>query len=291
MFAAQRRSIVIEPPRRWPSLRAFELWQHRELLWILALRDVRARYKQTLLGVLWIVVQPLVMVGIFSVLFGLLLGPDRLPTVEGVPYALSTVCALLAWNLFSATVSQASGSLIDNRGLITRIYFPRLLVPAAPAIGALIDFAVSCTVYLGLLLYFVATGAYTPVWSASLLALPVFVALAVTFAFAVSLWLSSLAAIYRDVRHALPFALQLLFFVTPVVFASDVVLPRMPGWAAAIFSLNPMMGVIEGIRWSLFDGATLSTSVVVSAVAVTAISLASGLLAFRRLEQVVADVV
>ncbi len=283
--------MVIAPPGRWPAIQIEELWRYREMLAILGLRDVKVRYKQTLLGVLWIVIQPLAMVGIFTVLFGLLLGPERLPTIPGVPYALSTLCGLLLWNLFAATVTQATSSLVDNRGLITRIYFPRLLVPAAPAIGALIDFGVSCTVFVGLVVFYSLAGDYGFQASRSLLALPCFVLLAVLFALALSFWLSALAAIYRDVRYLLPFALQLLFFVTPVVFAAGVVMPRMPDWAAALFALNPMLGAIEGVRWSLFEGASLAPFGLLGGTLVSLVTLVSGLFVFRRLEQTFADVV
>ena len=294
--AASQRSdglpmVVITAPPRWPTLGLAELWQYRELAVMLAMRDIRARYKQTALGVGWVLFQPLAVIGLFTVLFSLLLGQDRLPTAPGVPYALSTAVAWLPWNLFATTVAQSTSSLVDNRALITKVYFPRLIVPAAPVVGALVDFLIASLIIVLLIGWYGATAGYRFEASAALFALPLFAILALAFALAAALWLAALTAIYRDIRYIVPFATQLLLFATPVVYSSDTIAPRLSGTARLLFELNPMVGVVEGFRWALFGlEAPPMRAFALSALGV-AVLLVGGAYYFRRMERSFADLV
>ncbi len=265
--------------RARPGLRPIDLREiarYRELLWFLALRDVKVRYKQTALGAAWAILQPLLTMAVFSVVFG------RLAAVpsEGVPYPVFAYAGLLPWQLFAYALTQSSGSLITNQRLITKVYFPRLLVPIASLLCALIDFTVALPVLLLLMLH----DRVVP--GAAAAALPFFILLALAAALAVGLWLSALNALYRDVQHAVPFLAQFWLFVTPVAYPASLVPER---WRL-LFGLNPMAGVVEGFRWCLLgtpapDPALLS----VSTLSVAAL-LVGGLYYFRWMEREIADV-
>jgi lipopolysaccharide transport system permease protein len=288
---APGRPVVIDAAQGWRPIDLTEAWRARELLLVLAMRDLRARYKQTLLGITWVFFQPLALIAIFSGIFRLLLGPDRLPAPSGVPYALSTCCAIVPWTLFSSGVGRAATSLVDDRPLVTRVYFPRVLVPAAPLVAQLVDFAVGAAFVACLFAWYHATGAYAFHFRWALLALPFFTLLATLTALAVALWAAALNAIYRDVRYTIPFLLQLLMYATPVVYAADAVRPRLPPWAAALWGLNPMVGVVEGFRWALLPETSAPVLATALAVAVVGTLLVGGSYVFRRLERVFADVV
>jgi lipopolysaccharide transport system permease protein len=282
---APEAPIVIEPRSGWVSLELRELWRYRELAIFLALRDVMVRYKQSLLGIAWVVLQPLLTMVVFTFLFRALLGADRMPAPEGVPYAVSTYCALVPWQLFARALSASSDSLAANQALVTRVYFPRLIHPLAPILAALVDFSVAFAVLALLMIgYGIAPGA-------ALLALPAFVLLAVATALALSLWLSALNALYRDVRHAVPFVAQLWMFLTPVVYDTGSLLGGAPGWLASIYALNPMVGVVDGFRWALLGTPSPPWATLVPSVVVVSILLVGGAFYFRRMERVFADVV
>jgi lipopolysaccharide transport system permease protein len=289
--SAAERPVVIDAADGWRPVDFAEAWRARELLVVLALRDLRARYKQTVLGIGWVFFQPLALVVVFSGIFRLLLGPDRLPAAAGVPYALSTCCAIVPWTLFSAAVGRAATSLVDDRPLVTRVYFPRVLVPEAPLVAALVDFAVGAGFVALVFVWYHATGVYVfqPRWA--LLTLPFFTGFAALTAFAVGIWAAALNAIYRDVRYTMPFLLQLLMYLTPVVYAADAVRPRLPAWAAALWGLNPMVGVVEGFRWALLAETDPPLVATVLGLGVVAALLVGGAFVFRRLERVFADVV
>jgi lipopolysaccharide transport system permease protein len=276
---------VIEPRRGWTSLGLAELWHYRELAVFLALRDVRARYKQSLLGAAWAVLQPFMTMVVFSILFGALLGRDRMPTQEGVPYAVSTYCALVPWQLFARSVTASGDSLVANQNLISKVYFPRLINPIAPTLAALIDFALAFAVLAAMLVFY----GITP--SLAILALPGFVALVIVTALSVSLWLAAINAIYRDVRHAIPFLVQLWMFLTPVVYTSANLLDGQPGWLATLYGLNPMTGVIEAFRWALLGGAEPPWALLLSSISITAVLFVGGLYFFRRMERIFVDLV
>jgi lipopolysaccharide transport system permease protein len=279
------RPVVIRPRRGWVPIDLPELWRYRELIGFLALRDLKVRYKQSLLGVAWAVVQPLMTMVIFTLLFGLLLGPGNMPAAEGVPYAISTYCALVPWQLFAAALTASGDSLVHNQHLITKVYFPRLVAPIAPILAALVDFSLAFVVLLGMMLCF----GIAPGWG--ILALPLFVLLAIATALSVSLWLSALNAIYRDVRHTLPFMAQTWMFATPVVYTTASVLADQPGWVRFVYGLNPMAGVVEGFRWALLDATSPSWEALASSVAVVTLLLVGGAYYFRRAERTFADLV
>lgn len=290
-MAAPPMVTVLQPLRRWMPIELAELWRYRELLWLLARRDVSVRYKQTLLGASWAVIQPLTTMVVFSVLFGLLLGREGKPTVAGVPYAISTYCALVPWHFFASGLTQAGQSLVHNRNLVTRVYFPRLIAPMAPLIAALVDFAIAFAVLLGMIAVYHATTAYAFHLSWALLALPLFTAMVAATALAAGLWLSAMNAVYRDVRHAIPFLIQLWMYLSPVVYTAESVVGNLPEWARPIYALNPLAGVVEGFRWALLGGPAPSPSILFGSALLVLALLVSGLFYFRRMEQTFADVV
>jgi lipopolysaccharide transport system permease protein len=268
--------VVIEPSRGWRALDLRELWRFRELVFFLALRDVKVRYKQTALGVAWVLLQPLLAMGIFSIVFG-----SRGLTTDGVPYPLFVVSALVPWFYFSNATSGASGSIVGNTQLISKVYFPRLAIPLAAVLANLVDLSIGLVLELVLLAVFgVAFG-----WQ--LLAVPLLVGLVVLTALGVSVWLSALDVQYRDVRYAVPFFIQVWLFATPVIYSAGDVPER---WRPLLW-LNPMTGIIEAFRWSLLGqgdppiAALLRTAVIVIAL------LGTGLLYFRRMERTFADVI
>ena len=276
---------VIEPGRGWRSGDWRELWRHRELVAFLALRDLRLRYKQTLLGAGWAVLQPLMMMSAFTVLFGALVGRDRLPTTDGVPYAISTYCALVPWQLFATALVTASNSLVNNQHILTKVYFPRLVAVLAPILAALVDFAVAFTVLVAMMLFM-----GLPI-RASVVVVPLFVLLAVAAAFAVSVWLAAINALYRDVRHAIPFLIQVGMFVSPVAYTTASVMHSQPGWLRVVYAANPLSGVIEGFRWALL-GAPPPSAVQIGASVLIVIAVGQlGLHFFRRVERRLADVI
>src|SRR5262245_6690145 len=278
-------SVTIEPHRGWVPIDLAELWRYRELIGFLALRDIKIRYKQTLLGISWAMLQPLATMVVFGVLFRALLGREGMPTLTGVPYAVSTYCAMVPWQLFARSLQSSGDSLVANQHLITKVYFPRLVAPLAPLLAAGIDFACAFAVLLGMML------AYGIPPTAAALALPGFTLLTLATALAVSLWLSALGALYRDVRHVLPFLVQLWMFVTPVVYTTESVLRGRPDWLRVLYGLNPMTGVVEGFRWALLGAAEPPWTLLAASVGVAAVLLVSGLYFFRRLERSVADLV
>lgn len=275
--AAQPAVTLIRPPSGWRAPDLGELWRYRDLLYFLALRDVQVRYRQTVLGVAWAVLQPLFTMVVFSVFFGHL---ARVPS-DGLPYPIFTFAALLPWQLFSYALIQSGNSLVSNERLITKVYFPRLVIPLASVASGLVDFGVAFLVLLGLAAWY----GITP--TMALLTLPFLVLLSVLAAFAAGLWLSALNVQYRDVRHTLPFLSQLWLFVTPVAYPSSLVPER---WRL-VYGLNPMAGVVDGFRWALLPGAPPPGPMLLVSLAAVLVLLAGGLFYFRRMERSFADVV
>jgi lipopolysaccharide transport system permease protein len=274
---APAEMLRIQPSAGWRALNLRELWRYRELLFFLTLRDIRLRYKQTALGVAWVVLQPLFTMLVFAVFFGALAG---LPS-DGVPYPLFVMAALLPWQLFAYALTQSSASLVNEQRLITKVYFPRLIVPLASVLSGLVDFAVA----LGLLAAMMAWYEVGPGWA--LLAVPVFVVFALLAALAVGLWLSALNVRYRDVRYTIPFLTQFWMFLTPVAYPASLV----PAAYRALYGLNPMTGVVEGLRWALLGTPAPDWQMLAVSAAVVVLLLAGGLLYFRRMEMSFADVV
>jgi lipopolysaccharide transport system permease protein len=273
----------IRPSRGWRAIDLRELWHYRELLGFLTLRDIKLRYKQTALGVAWAVIQPLLTMAVFTIFFGKLGG---LPS-DGKPYALFVMAALLPWQLFAYALTQSSNSLVAEQRLITKVYFPRLIIPVASILSGLVDFVVA----FGLLLVMVAAGSVlgwvriSPTWAA--LALPGLVLFAVLTALAVGLWLSALNVQYRDVRYTIPFLTQFWMFLTPVAYPASLV----PAPYRLLYGLNPMAGVVEGFRWALLTTDAPDWGLMAVSTGVVAVLLAGGLLYFRRMEKTFADVV
>jgi len=268
--------LVITPEKGWLALNLGDLWRYRELLFFLTWRDVKIRYKQTVLGAAWAILQPLLTMVIFSVVFGRL---ARLPS-EGVPYPIFTYTALLPWQFFAFALSNSSNSLIGSQNLISKVYFPRLVIPIAAVLPGLVDFAFSFVVMVGMIIFF-----HIPL-SARILTLPAFLLLALATALAVGLWLSALNVEYRDVRFAVPFLITFWQYATPVAY-SVTLIPK--NWRL-LYGLNPMSGVVEGFRWALLGTSQVSGLLWVS-VAIVCILLVSGLIYFKRMEHTFADVI
>ncbi len=274
---ARRPTVVIEPTRGWSALNLTELWKYRDLLFILAGRDVKLRYKQTGLGITWVVLQPLIAALIFTAVFGRF---AKLPS-DGHPYLVFVFSGVVVWNYFAAVLQRAGNSLITDQRLITKVYFPRLAIPLASTFSALVDLAVSLVV----LAIFMAMYAIVPTWR--LLALPFFIALTALTATGVSLWLSALNVKYRDFAHAMPFMLQVWMFASPVAYAATIV----PEKWRLLYGLNPAVAFIEGTRWAILGGSSL-TSPMVAITTVVAVSVfVGGAFFFRRVERGFADAV
>jgi lipopolysaccharide transport system permease protein len=269
--------FFIKPEQGLISLGSRELWEYRELLYFLVWRDIKVRYKQTVLGAAWAIIQPVFMMVVFSLFFGRL---AKVPS-DGIPYPIFVYCALLPWQLFAHSLTESSNSLVANERLITKVYFPRLLVPISSILGGLVDFVIA---FFILLLMMVGYG-IRPTWAIAVL--PGFILLAMASALGVGLWLSALNVRYRDVRYTLGFLIQFWLLATPVAYPSSLI----PGRWRALYGLNPMAGVVEGFRWALLGkneapGALLAVSVVV-----VILILIGGLYYFRRMEAEFADVV
>jgi lipopolysaccharide transport system permease protein len=284
-------TTLIAPPTVWEGINLRELWRYRELLLTFAERDIKIRYKQSLLGFAWVALPPIFTMVIFNFLFGALLGNTGKPTIPGVPYAISTFCALLPWQFFANSFSKSSSSLVSNRALITKIYFPRLIAPIAPVIAASLDFLITLSVLCLIIAGYQVLTDYTflPHWS--LIFIPFFFTMTFFSALSFSLWFSSLNAIYRDFQLVIPFFIQFLFFLSPVIYTPQALLAKMPWWLSAVYFLNPMAGVIEGFRWALLGVGNPPLLSILSSFLVTILLLVSGTYFFRRIEHKIADIV
>lgn len=268
---------IIRPSRGWVSLKLPELWEYRELVYFLAWRDISVRYKQTALGAAWAIIQPFFTMIIFSLFFGRLAGVPS----DGVPYPIFSYAGLLPWQFFATGIGNSSNSLVGSANLLSKVYFPRLAIPIASVMPALVDFAVAFVVLLGMMLFYGIAPTLNIVW------LPLLLLLALVTALGVGLWLSALNVEYRDIRYTIPFITQFWMFVSPVAYPSSMV-PEQWRW---LYALNPMVGVIEGFRWALLGTDTApGLMVIVSSVAALAL-LVSGAFYFRRMEKTFADVV
>ena len=277
MSTAVVPTLVIEPSRRFPRLGLRELWAYRGLFWFLVWRDVKVRYAQTVLGAAWAVLQPVLTMAIFAVIFGAF---ARIPS-DGAPYPLFALAALVPWTFFATALTGASTSLTANTGLITKVYFPRLVIPFAPLLAGLLDFAIGLGVLgLAMIVYGVAPS------PAVFVVLPVvLLAMLLTLAGA-GCWLAALNIEYRDVKFVVPFLVQVWMYASPVIYPASVVPARYRG----LYALNPMVGVIEGFRAALLGTGTVPWPALAISVVVGAVLFASGALYFRRTERVFADV-
>ena len=269
--------LVIEPSRGWVGLKLGELWEYRELLYFLAWREVKVRYKQTAIGVAWAVVQPLFTMLVFSLFFGRL---AKVPS-DGIPYPVFTLAALVPWNFFANGLAQSANSLVGSSNLITKVYFPRLVIPISSILSGVFDFLIALVLLVGLMLFYGAVPRVTVLW------LPIFWLFALMTALGVGLWLSALNVEYRDVRHAMPFLTQFWMFATPIAYPSSLL--HEP-WRS-LYGLNPMVGVVEGFRWALLEkGSAPGPMIGISAVAAITV-LVTGAFYFRRMERTFADIV
>ena len=277
--------LVIKASSGWVPVNLMEIWQHRELAMMLAWREILVRYKQSVLGAAWAIVQPLATMVVFTILFSLLLGRSNLPTVDGVPYTVSTYCALLPWQLFAQSVSRASMSIVSNQSLISKVYFPRLIIPLAPVLAALVDFGIAFIVLIGMMFWYgIAPGP-------AVVLLPAFVLLAVAAALGAALLLAAVNTMYRDVQHVVPFLVQLLMYLTPVLYAAESVLKNQSDWVRLVYFLNPMTGVVEGFRWALLGAAAPRPFVLAGSVVAVFALLIGSMYYFKRIERQFADVV
>jgi lipopolysaccharide transport system permease protein len=270
--------VVIEPSRGWTSLKLGELWEYRELLYFLAWRDIKIRYKQTALGLAWAVLQPLITMLIFALFFGKL---AKMPS-DHIPYPLFAFAALVPWTFFANGLTQASNSLVGSANLIKKVYFPRLVVPISVVLAGLPDFLLSFIVLLGLMLYY---GIFPQL--SVILWLPLLLLLACATALGVGLWLSALNVKYRDVRYIVGFLTQIWMFATPVVYPASL----LGGKWRLIFSINPMVGVVEGFRWALLKTDTAPGPSILVSAATAVVILITGTFYFRRMEKTFADIV
>jgi lipopolysaccharide transport system permease protein len=268
---------VIEPSKGWVSLRLGALWRFRELLYFLIWRDVKVRYKQTLLGAAWAILQPLLTMIVFSIFFGKL---ARMPS-DGVPYPLFAYVALVPWTFFANGLTLSSNSLVSNQTLLRKVYFPRLVIPVSAVASGLLDFAIAFVVLLGL----AARYGVTP--TANMLWLPVLVLLALVTALGVGLWFAALNVLYRDIQYVVPFLVQVWLYATPIVYPSSLVPER---WRT-LYALNPMVGVVEGFRWTLLGTGTAPGPMILVSAAAAVATLIGGLFFFRRMEKSFSDVV
>jgi lipopolysaccharide transport system permease protein len=282
-LTAEPTRLVIRPTRGLAALNLGDLWVYRELVYFMTWRNLKVRYKQTLLGAAWVILQPALQVVVFTLLFNRLAKLDS----DGVPYPIFSFAALLPWNLFAYALTDGGRSLVYNRNMLTKVYFPRLIIPVASVLARLVDFGVAFVVLLGVMAvyHFSPTGNYDFKFSWALLTLPLFLLLALVTALGVSLWLAALNVIYRDVEHLLPFLTQIWMFVSPVIYASRVISPK---WQV-LYALNPMVGVVDGFRWALVGTATAPGLMVWASAGVAVLVLVSGLFYFRRMERTFAD--
>jgi len=269
--------IIIQPTRGWVELNLKDLWRYRELMYFLTWRDMKVRYKQTVLGAAWAILQPLLTMLVFSIIFGYL---ANLPS-EGLPYPVFTYTALLPWQLFAYALTQSSTSLVTDQRLITKVYFPRLVIPISSVMSGLVDFIIAFIFLVGMMIF------YDIPLTWRILTLPFLVILAMMTAMAVGLWLSALNVKYRDVRYTLNFLTQFWMYATPIAYSSSLIPER---WRL-LYSLNPMAGVVEGFRWALLGKTSFIGPMILVSAIVVVLLLAGGLVYFKRMEDEFADIV
>jgi lipopolysaccharide transport system permease protein len=269
--------LRIEPSRGWVSLRLREIWRYRELLYFLTWRDIKVRYKQTVLGASWAILQPFLTMVVFTLFFGGLanIGSD------GVPYPIFSYAALVPWTFFANSLNQAANSLVSSANLITKVYFPRLIIPVATVLSGVVDFSLAFLVLIGMMLFYGISPTVAVFW------LPAFLLLAFATALGVGLWLAAINAQFRDVRYVMPFIVQFWLFISPVIYPAS----EIPEAWRSLYAVNPMVGVIEGFRWALLGTTTAPGPMILVSGIVAAVTLVSGSFYFRRLERVFADLI
>ncbi len=272
---ASQVHIRVQASRGWGRLALHEIWEYRELLWFLTTRDIKARYRQMALGPLWILINPLVNMIIFSVIFG---GLARLPS-EGIPYPIFTYTALLPWEYFSTAAGDSVSSLVTRMSVISKVYFPRMVVPISSVISGLVDLAVSFVVLLGMMLFY----GYIPTWK--VLTLPLFILLAMMTALGVGLWGATVAVRFRDLRHAITYGIRVWMYATPVAYSASLI-PENWLW---LYKLNPLYWVIEGFRWALLGSGQAPEPLMLIPIGMVIALLISGAFIFKRTERTIVD--
>jgi lipopolysaccharide transport system permease protein len=271
-------ALRISPPGRWWAIPFAELWENRELIYFFVWREIKVRYKQTAIGAAWAVLQPFLTMLLFTVVFGRF---ARIPS-EGMPYPIFYYSALLPWTYFASSIQNATNAIVQNQGMITKVYFPRLALPLSSVLSGLVDFGVSFLMFVAMMIYYgIRPGI-------PLFFFPVFLLLAILLAAGTGLWLCAMNALYRDVRYVVPFLVQFWMFASPVVYPASII-PAKWRW---LYGLNPMAGVIEGFRWSLSGrGGAPPERLMLGSVLIIAALLVSGLFYFQKMEATIADVV
>ena len=277
-------TVVIRPSKGWAALNLRDLWRYRELIYFMTWRDLKVRYKQTALGVSWAVIQPFMNMVVFSIFFG---GLAKIPTDNGIPYPIFSFVALLPWTLFTNALNNASRSLVSNQNMVTKIYFPKLVLPLASVLSGLVDFLIAFVVLIGIALYYNLTGQAHITITAALWTLIPFLLMALMTALGIALWLSALYVQYRDVGYILPFLSAILQFVSPVVYSTMMISAK---WQM-VYALNPMAGVINGFRWAILGTPTGPDTRLIISVVVALVLLVSGMIYFRRMERTFADTI
>jgi lipopolysaccharide transport system permease protein len=275
--AETRPLLVIEPTKGWVNLQLRELWAYRELLYFLAWRDVKLRYKQTVLGAAWAIIQPFFTMVVFSLFFGNL---ANIPS-DNIPYPLFSFAALVPWTFFANGLAQSANSLVGGANILKKVYFPRLTVPIASVLAGVVDFLIAFVVLLGMMLYFGRVPTLNVLW------LPYLLVLALVTSLGVGLWLSAMNVQFRDIRYVIPFLTQLWMFSTPIAYPSSLI----PEAWRTLYALNPMVGVVEGFRWALLGTDTAPGPMIIVSSVVAVVLLVSGAFYFRRMEKTFADVV
>lgn len=270
-------SLRIEPSRGWVALNLSELWAYRELLYFLIWRDVKVKYKQTIIGAGWAILQPLTTMVVFTLVFKKIADISS----EGIPYPIFAYTALLPWNLFATALNRSTVSLVSQVGLISKVYFPRLIIPLSATISGIIDFAIAFVILVGMMFWY----GITPRWA--ILSLPLFITIALVAALSVGLWLAALNVRYRDVGHAVPFLIQIWMFASPVAYPVGLI----PEKWRLLYSFNPLAGVIEGFRWALLGKESPDFRVIAVSTMVVFALLFGGLIYFKRTERTFADLV
>jgi len=269
--------FVIRATTGWRFLDLQELWDYRELVYFLTWRDIKVRYKQTVIGAAWAILQPVAMMAVFTLFFGKL---AKVPS-DGVPYPLFAFAGLLPWQLFSRVISESTNSLITDQRLISRVYFPRIIVPMATTMAAIVDFVVASALMVVMFMYYKITPGMSLLW------VPVFVLLMIMTALGVGFWLSALNIEYRDVAYIVPFLNQFWLFLTPIAYPSSMV----PAKWRVLYGLNPMTGVVEGLRWALFKTGTGPSPMLAASVTISIGLFLSGIAWFRRRERIFVDMI
>jgi len=269
------QEVVVEPPRGWFHLRLDELWEFRELAFFLTWRDIAVRYKQTGLGVMWAIIQPVVTMVIFSVIFGKY---AKLPS-DGIPYPIFSYTALLPWQLFSSGISNATSSVVGNQNMITKTYFPRLILPVSAVISGLVDFGIAFIILFGMMFYY-----HIP-FTTRILVVPIFILLTIITSLSAGMWLSALNVEYRDIKYVTPFLMQVWQYATPIAYSSSLI----PQKWQALYSLNPMTGVMDGFRWAMLGQNIELGSMFFLSILAVLIFFLGGLFYFQRMEKNFAD--